>query len=351
VQVDQGRGNKPEIYNIRAATSRLEIWDPSARVPSTDGKSSEEPKLTVGKTLSWSKVDRSQWSLRGFFGFNDTTRIISLGTIWGRDTFVPVPTTAIALTPAAKFLQLPVPFQKKIQQFAISYPLHMESFFFGDSICTYQLDDATSSPSGNETGEKTYFNSLNDIYPDWTPRRISFSQARGTKHLSSMTITYSTGIDVTHGYVPAANGESSTSKDLSDPWSADIAAPVTHLKFTAGQLQDASSSTSDDGNPIFINSVEFIHPPVPSNPSSTSNSNTTTTVAKIGELMPWPKDNLAIQFHGYDYSESKNYNKYITYEQVEVAPGLYRAGWSWRGFYGEVIGKRIVRLGPIWGRG
>lgn len=261
-------------------------------------KPAEVPKET--RSYTWSKPDENQWSVRGFFGFvnKDEGPIYSIGIVWGKDHFVPVPSARICSPLCKNFLGLSPALQGNITRFQTLpvYHLLSEKFLMGNSVST------------KAKGSLSYFNALDTIDLVWKMKTIVF--ASKDRKLCGIRVIYHNGEEVTHGTYSAET----------ETWRCEVRSELVIAKMTAGK--------AEDGGPAYIDTVEFVR-------------------ADAEQQLPaWPLHLSTLRYLGEgDVRVSKDVE-----ELVELAPKVGNAKWSVRGFYGEVNEGFITRLGMVWGR-
>jgi hypothetical protein len=90
------------IASIAFATSVCRVFDSAARPAELSDQ--EDPSLTPTDTITWSHPEHhGQWNLRGFFSYSHLGVIgagyspipCTLGVVWSKDTFVPLPAAAL----------------------------------------------------------------------------------------------------------------------------------------------------------------------------------------------------------------------------------------------------------------
>lgn len=244
------------------------------------------------KITAWTKPDDPRYSFRGFFGFTHKATVCTLGVVWGKDSFVPMPSARIQPSLCKNFLGL----SKDLQDNIKGHMAFAGKFFMGSSIST------------DAVGTVKYFNALDEIDINWQIKSIGFACNSG--RLSGLKVTYHNGKELLQGvYAPET-----------ERWVCDVRSDLSIVKITAGKI--------DEAGPAYIDTFEFIRED-----------------AK-GILPAWPLDLSTMRFLGEgDVRVSKN----VT-EVVESAPKIGGVKWSIRGFYGEESGGLITRLGVIWGR-
>ena len=256
-------------------------------------KTDAPSKIVKIKTTTWTKPDDPRYSLRGFFGFTHNSSICTLGAIWGKDSFVPVPTSRIVPSLCRNFLGL----SKNLQSNIRGHKAFAGKFFMGSSVST------------NAVGTSGFFNAMDVIDVNWQIKAIGFASDKGM--LSGLKVFYHNGRELVHGVYTKET----------ERWVCDVKSELAIVKITAGKLKV-------DG-PAYIDTVEFVRGD------------------QQGVLPAWPLHLATLRFLGEgDVRVSKDVS-----EVVEPAPKMGNVNWSVRGFYGECTGGFISRLGVIWGRG
>ncbi|KAK6525430.1 hypothetical protein TWF694_005568 [Orbilia ellipsospora] len=255
------------------------------------------------KTFRWSAHDDSQWTLRGFFGFKFDGAIITMGVIWGKDGFVPVPTGNITMPLCKDFLGLSKEMQEKIKSLSNRRANFIRKFLMGNPI--------TTSPVPKN---KTIFNALDDIDLHWKIQTIAFSSKEGK--LIGIKVIYQNQEELTHGRYTPQN----------ETWRCDIKSPLVICKLATGKSKDDKST--------YIETLEFIM----------SDQN--------GKVPEWLLNLSTLRYLG-DGEASKATGQAAKPDSqvVESAPTFGSGVWSVRGFYGEHDETQFTQLGMIWGRG
>ena len=278
--------------------------------PASAAATKQPPAPTPGltplsnvRTHTWSRPDDGQWSLRGFFGFTQVElgskkeRIVSLGVVWGKDGFVPVPKARVVSPLSKQFIHLSPPLQKSIRQICGTTTFE-GSFLMGNSVAI---------PSTSGTSE--IFNALTQIDYGWRIKEIGFACQDGK--LSGLQVQYQTGDVLKHGNYTEAT----------KVWSCEVKTSLVRAKITAGKVDPASAA--------YIDTVEFIR----ANPD--------------GQLPVWPLNVSTLRYLG----EGEQRVSMDVTELVETAPSLGNKPAFVQGFFGEHSGGLITRLGIVWGRG
>ncbi|KAH6697368.1 hypothetical protein F5X68DRAFT_238766 [Plectosphaerella plurivora] len=278
-----------------------------AKDPQSDGKkkptpppaiSVESPRVfTDPKTSTWSRPDHDNpWSLRGFITVvsNDNT-LQTLGIIWGKEPFAPMPVVRASPPLCKDFLALSHALRENIDD--NSQPGVNGSFpgrlLMGHSVSTGAARD--SKPGESKLGGPKPFNALDDI--DF-PSLIGFAAVEG--QLTGIKVSYFTGEELTHG----------TYKEGPEVWECLVR-----------RVKDAKGG--------HVSAIEFIR------------------AEKGGQLPQWSLDVATLR-----YVPEQSKGGFVDRGSiVELAPVVGNANWSVRGFYGEVTDGVISRLGVIWGRG
>lgn len=102
----------------------------------------EDASLRTTITV-FTQPDDPRYSLCGFFGFTMSSTICTLGFIWGKDSFVPVPTAPLRPPLCWNILNLPDGLQKFIQS---EGPRYAGKFFMSTSISTSENGRALDLP-------------------------------------------------------------------------------------------------------------------------------------------------------------------------------------------------------------
>ena len=260
-------------------------------------------KSVQTKKTTWLKPEDPRYSLRGWFGYQHNSQIVTLGCIWGKDNFVPIPNARIQPSLFKTFLGLSTDLQNNIR----GHIGFAGNFLMGNSI--------TTSPAFTSTGARPtavgtkFFNGLDTIDTYWQIKSIGFASNSGK--LCGLKVVYHNGKQYTYG----------TFNSETEKWSVETLADLLIVKMTAGR-------SKDDG-PSFIDTVGFIR------------------ADSEGNLSDWPLEFSTLRYLGEgDERISKD-----TTKMIEQAPKIGNSQWSIRGFYGEYTSEQITRLGVIWGRG
>lgn len=272
-----------------------------------EGTSSAPPpppdrKLKELATYRWSVPDFDQhWSLRGLFSITFNNTLTSIGVVWGKDQFIPVPACRIAAPLSADFLHLSPDLRKSISTCSIPGP----KAFPGKFIMGHSVSIQSSSEP------EICFNSLDHIDHAWKLKTLSFHTEE--EELSGITAEYFNGSKVKHGFCDASKAA----------WTVDVSSDLVTAKLTAAKQTDDETG--------FVNSVEFIR------------------ANETGRLPEWLLDVSTLRYIA-DEEYEKTYGVNNVSKVVEKAPKMYGASWCVRGFYGECADGVITRLGVIWGR-
>ncbi|KAK0629294.1 hypothetical protein B0T17DRAFT_652973 [Bombardia bombarda] len=265
-----------------------------------------EPRtLTNHKTYTWSRPNHDdQWSLRGFVTVVFNGLPTTLGVVWGKDAFVPVPSARIAPPLCKDFLGLSPALKDNIRGWSLPRP----NGFPGKFLMGHSISTGVAS-----TAPVTVFNALDAIDFSWKVKSIGFAAVEGGK-LAGIKVVYFSGRELVHGaYLPAT-----------EVWSCSVKSDLVVAKITAGKKEGAAQG--------HVNSLEFIR------------------ADERGSLPQWPLEISTLRY----VAEDANGEGVVLKEKSEVvdlAPTVANVKWSVRGFYGEVSGGLISRLGVIWGRG
>lgn len=261
--------------------------------PSTDSSAPKAPiKSPTTRITTWTRPSDSRHSLRGFFGFTHKSQILTLGIIWGSDSFVPVPQSPPSPLLCKNFLAL----SKNLQTNIRSHDKFRGKSLLGNTISIGAVTEPTE-----------YFNSLDDIDNQWQIRSIGFASSEGK--LCGLKVTYRNGTELKHGRFD----------DKTAKWACEIKTSLCIMRLVAGK--------KDGGGASYIGTMEFIR----------EDAN--------GVISAWPLHTSTIRYLGEgDIRVSKDIS-----ELVETAPKIGNAKWSIRGFYGECTNGVISRLGAIWG--
>jgi len=295
------KGNS-RIVSMAVATSAYNIIDTAPTPLVTPASDVGTVKPLNIRTVAFTRPEDSRYSLRGFFGFQHNSVIGTLGVVWGRDGFVPVPARPVQLSLARKYLDLPRDLQDSIR----SRPYGFASeFLLGASIAT------------SHTTPGTYFNALEYIDIGWRLRELSFATNGGA--LRGLRAVYSNGKELVHGDF---GGQP-------EAWKCQFTSDLAVVKITARKVAGDTDT--------WIDTIEFIRG----------------EDAVESQLPAWPLDVSTIRFLG----DADNRVSVSKSQLVESAPNSkFAAGyakWSVRGFYGtyDKSAGMITRLGIVWGRG
>ena len=260
------------------------------KVPEAESKPAKTSRI---KTTTWLKPEDPRYSLRGFFGFTHQGLICTLGVIWGKDSFVPIPTAGIKPTLCRSFLSL----SKDLQNNVRGHLTFAGKFLMGTPVST------------GFAGPTSHFNALDAIDTHWEIKTIGFA-SNGSK-LCGLKVIYHNGRELLHGDFT----------EQTKKWTCDIGSSLFVVKMTAGRI--------DDTDPVYIDTLEFIR----------GNAE--------GVIPAWPLEVPTLRFLGEGEARVSN----DVAEVVETAPKTGSTQWSIRGFYGEMGGGIMTRLGAIWGQG
>lgn len=296
------------LHSIAVSTSVYQTLDTAKRATGDQEDKEDNTKRTDMKITSrvWLRPEDTRYSLRGFFGLEVKGQISTLGVVWGKDGFVPVPSARIQTAICKSFLGLSKDLQYNVQ--SLDRRLS-EVFLMGKNL-------SVDVPA-NSTVKS--FNCLQTIDRNWTIKSIDFATNNDNKlgGLSGLQVTYGNGEEIVHG---------GYDKDDRD-WGTTVQPQLSVAKITSGRVNDTQ--------PLYIDSVEFV-----AGEKDSEN------------LLPdWPLDLLTTQWEG----KGSVRVKLDVGNLVELAPNFGNgfAKWSARGFYGEYDETRnlITRLGIVWGRG
>lgn len=295
------KGNS-RIVSMAVATSAYNIID-TAPVPlptlTSDGGAAKPPTI---RTAVFTRPEDTRYSLRGFFGFQHNSVISTLGVVWGRDGFVPVPARPVQLSLARRYLDLPHDLQDSIRSRPRGFAT---DFLLGVSIAT-----SHATPG-------THFNALEDIDLGWRLRELSFATNAGA--LRGLRAVYGNGKVLVHGDFDSQH----------EAWKCQFTSDLAIVKIT---VRKAAGDTN-----TWIDTIEFIRG----------------EDAVEHQLPAWPLDVSTIRFLG----DGDNRGRVSESQLVESAPNSkFAAGyakWSVRGFYGTYnkSAGMITRLGVVWGKG
>lgn len=332
------------ISSIAFVTSNCNIFDtavkqeeekrnePAAATPAstnTDTKPAEgnppaESKLAAPAVLpvaseihTFLRPNGGQWSLRGFFTFcsNPTSDLpagtpCSLGVVWSKDTFVPIPAAALSSPICKSFLCLGKALQDNVSRFKTlnNYAHFADKFLLGVSAAATDKPAAAVAAQA-DTAEA--FNALDKIDVDWTIKTMAFASAGG--RLTGLKVIYNNGQELTHG------------KFEREVWRCDVNSGLVVARLTAGRASPGAAG--------YVDTVEFIRG-VETNGKS--------------ERAAWPLDVSTLRYLG----EGSVRVAEDVCTVVEEAPNMGgNATWTVRGLYGECKDGIISRLGVVWGRG
>ncbi|KAK3367762.1 hypothetical protein B0H63DRAFT_565665 [Podospora didyma] len=210
---------------------------------------------TIIKTHNWTRPeDDAQWSLRGFFTFThasgstpQTTNekpipvLTTLGVVWGKDTFAPLPSASLSSPICKSFLGLSPLLQSSIHKFKAldNYKGYADKFLLGKSVsATSATSSSPANPDDVPDVKIKCFNVLDDIDIHWTLRSIAFASKNGK--LAGLRVTYANGQVRTHGTFE------------NEAWKCEVGPqmPLIVAKLIAGKTNDKGEG--------FVNTVEFI---------------------------------------------------------------------------------------------
>ncbi|KAJ5080927.1 hypothetical protein N7456_013637 [Penicillium angulare] len=294
------KDGKKYIAGISFATNACKLLDVF------DQASFDETKKTSGVTLEtfrYVRGDDQPWTLRGFFGFADNVRLLSLGVVWGKDSFVPTPNSLLPSPLCRNLLGMNQAMQKDVLGHMVRLQ-NRNKFIMGDFVFT----DITST-------KPVIFNALTDVESTWTIAKLGFATANsgpGKGRLSGLKVLYTNGRSLKYGAYPEKDEEAS--------WVCDVNSPIVTAKLVTTKPVDGSS---------FINSVEFI-----------------LAADNLGQLPGWPLDVGTVRFLSDEGEQSPSDLPTL----VESAPKPGKTIWSMKGFYGEHTDELITKLGIVWGR-
>ncbi|KAI9163802.1 hypothetical protein HJFPF1_05429 [Paramyrothecium foliicola] len=324
--VKQDKSDQPASSPPPATTKETKaIEDKNGETKTTDGQpaiqsKAEEPAPTspgspptLTKSTTFLRPDGGHWSLRGFFTFSQKTAehpsgaLCTLGVVWSKETFVPIPAAAQSPPICKSFLSLGPKLQENVRRFKTlkEYASYADKFLLGMSAAaeagdTLPVDDTV-----------TPFNALDTIDLNWTIRSITFASKEGK--LTGLKVLYTNGQELKHGNVDR------------EVWTCEVKSDLVIAKLTAGR--------ATQGGPGFIDTIEFIRADEGSGK---------------GEQALWPLDVSTLRYLG-----EGNVRVGVDVDViVEKAPNFGgNARWTIRGFYGEYNAGAISRLGVVWGRG
>lgn len=113
----------------------------------------EDASLRTTITM-FTQPDDPRYSLRGFFGFTMSSTICTLGFIWGKDSFVPVPAAPLLPPLCWNILNLPDGLQEFIQS---EGPCYAGKFFMSTSISTSENSRALAYLCPRNKGSSTFW--------------------------------------------------------------------------------------------------------------------------------------------------------------------------------------------------
>lgn len=267
--------------------------------------SQPSPPPAVVKVHRWARPEDGQWSLRGFLTFKvaanpDSPEIpCTLGVVWGKDAFVPLPMTPISPPLCKGFLGLGRNLQDNIRRFKTvgNYGAFVDKFLMGNSVST-----------GLENEDVKHFNALDSIDVSWTLKTIAFASQDGM--LTGLKVWYTNGREFTHGTFER------------EVWRCHVETDLIVARLTAGRKPGSTKG--------FVDTLEFIRSD------------------KRGGQSAWPLSVSTLRYLG----EGAVRVSEGLHEVIEQAPKMGATStWTIRGFYGETNDGIISRLGVIWGRG
>ena len=281
-----------------------------AKDTNTGSTTSPKPPPTI-KTTTWTKPEDPRYSLRGFLSFIHNGNIITVGAIWGKDGFVPVPPARLQPTLCKDFLGLSKDLQKNIEGHLSAFA---GKFFMGASLSTTSDGDHDPVIGGGgvfaaEPATK-HFNALDGIDVNWRIITIGFA-CDGQGSLSGLRVLYHNGTELHHG---------SWSKET-EKWPVEVRSELAVVKMTAGKLEARGRA--------YVDTVEFVR-----------------GAGKEQGVPVWPLEVLTLRFLG----GGETRVSVDVRQMVEPAPKIGNAVWDVRGFFGEERDGLISRLGVIWGK-
>ena len=272
------------------------------------GNEADEAKANL-QTVRYVRYDDQPWSLRGFFGFAHENRLISLGIVWGKDSFVPVPNSPLAQPLCRNLLGMSEAAKKDVLGHMVR--LHNRSkFIMGDFVHT-----------GVRSEKTEIFNALSKVESTWTIAKLGFATANTEQvksRLSGLKVFYTNGKSLSYGAYPE--------KDEEAAWVCDVDSPIVTAKLVTTK---ATGDSREEPQTSFIDSVEFV-----------------LAADNQGQLPGWPLDVGTVRF----LSDGEEQNSSDLSALVESAPKPGRTIWSMKGFYGEYTDGLITQLGIVWGR-
>ncbi|KAJ5547188.1 hypothetical protein N7494_004773 [Penicillium frequentans] len=261
------------------------------------------------QTVRYVRYDDQPWTLRGFFGYAHKNRLISLGVVWGKDSFVPVPNSLLEQPMCRNLLGMSEAMQKDVLGHMVRLR-NRSKFIMSDFVSTGISSDKT-----------VIFNALSDVESTWTIAKLGFATAssgQGKGRLSGLKVFYTNGKTLSYGAYPQ--------KDEEAAWVCDVNSPIVTAKLVTTK---PTGDNQDIPQTSFINSVEFI-----------------LAADNLGQLPGWPLDVGTVRF----LSDAEEQNASDLPALVESAPKPGRNIWSMKGFYGEHNDGLITQLGIVWGR-
>lgn len=281
-----GQGKAADSKDAKAdtesETALADLKDTKAERSATESKDVQptvDPKTT--RERPWTRPDERSWNLRGFFGYSHKGEFLSLGLIWGKDGFVPVPQKNPRPPLCKRSLGLSPGFQEDIKR-STQLGSFAENFLIGNFVTR----KATDKP-------KKHFSALEDIDIDWKIGNIAF--AAKDNRLVGLRVRYGKGTKLEHAVFTQET----------EMWESDTRSALLALKMTAGKV--------DDKGPAYVDTLEFVR------------------ADSEGALPDWPLDLSTMRYLGVgDKRVSQDVNQVI-----EKAPENGKGKWSIRGFCGE----------------
>jgi hypothetical protein len=274
-------------------------------------KSEELRKTQVPKKVkmhTWVRPEDGQWSLRGFFGITFKSRLVTLGVVWGKDSFVPIPAARISTPLCKNFLGICPALQDSIKRIKLlkNGRVIADNNFMGTSVTTTKMVETTTT---QDKDVLKHFNALDEIDITWKIKVLAF--ASKDNMLTGIRVIYTNGEQVDHGLFAVAD----------EKWRCEVNSDLVCVKITAGAMDDVASA--------YVDTLEFVQ------------------ADSEGQLPTWPLYLSTLRYLG----ESEARVSTQISEVIEQAPKIGNSRWSARGFYGEHNGKNVTRLGVVWGRG
>ncbi|KAK4169843.1 hypothetical protein QBC43DRAFT_283408 [Cladorrhinum sp. PSN259] len=313
------------ISSVTFVTSNCNIFDSS--VPQSSQSSTTTTATTAGVTLTKTSTflppQGGTYSLRGLFTFsanadpatNPSGIPCSLGVIFSKDTFVPLPSQPISQPIIKSFLSLSPPLRKNVSQFKSqkSFSTFTGKLLLGLTAAAAAQKEPVDAGGGDNV---SVFNALDKIDVDWTIKSIAFASKEGK--LTGLKVLYQNGRELVHGSFERA------------VWTCEIRSDIVVVKIIAGRAVS--------GGKGYVDTVEMVRA-----------DEVVGGTGRKGELglAEWPLDVATARYLGEGESRVKEDLGVV----VERAPNLGgNAKWSVRGFYGECQDGVISRLGVVWGR-